>query len=135
MARMYVVGMETAEIQLEKLKGRERIRTILMAGAERSVQEWKDLITKAGHVRSGGMRDAVAPGDYYESLDGGKVSVYPQGNAPTGISQAAKAFIINYGYKQRSARMGDKFITNADDEMAQAVIEAMQEKADELLDM
>lgn len=134
MARMDVVGLDKAQLQLEGLADRDKIKRIVMAGAGAAVGEWRSLIGGAGHVRSGGMRDAVSPGEYIETMGGGKAVAYPRGNAPTGISQTAKAYIINYGRGgRRSENMGDKFITGKDAEMERVVLEAMQTAADRII--
>ena len=87
MARMDVVGLEKAELQMQGLTDRGKIKAIVMAGADRAVQEWKDLITRSRHVRSGGMRDAVSSGDYVETMGGGAGSAvtYTGGVAKTGL--------------------------------------------------
>ena len=134
MARMDVVGLEKAELQMQGLTDRGKIKAIVMAGADRAVQEWKNLITRSRHVRSGGMRDAVSSGDYVETMGGGKAVAYPRGTAPTRISQTAKAYVINYGRGGRkSERMGDRFITKDDSNMERLVLEAMQAEADKIL--
>ena len=136
MARLDVIGIEKAEAQLGGLTDRGKIKQIVLAGAEAATAEWKGLIGRAGHIRSGGMRDAVSPGEYVETMGGGKAVVYPRGNAPgRRISQTAKAYIINYGRGGRkSERMGDKFITSADEEMEAKVVEAMRDKAREIIE-
>lgn len=127
-------GLDKAVLRLENLTDRGTIKAIVMAGADRAVQEWKDLITRSGHVRSGGMRDAVRTGEYHEFLGGGRATAYPQGNAPTRIAQSAKAYVINFGRKGRKTdRMGDHFITRNNDNMERLVLEAMQAEADKIL--
>ena len=138
MARLTVEGIEKIEQQLARPVSREQVKAIIMAGAEAAETEWKNLITWSGHIRSGGMRNAVQSGDYTETMGGGKAVVYPRGNAPgRKISQAAKAYIINYGrggHMSALGRMGDRFLTDANDEMEQLVVEAMKDKAREIIE-
>lgn len=115
---------------------RGSIRKIVEAGAAADVEEMRKDIVEARHVRTGSMRDSVRAGDYHETLGGGYMSVYPQGEDRHGVSNTVKAFVINYGRgkKKRTARMGDKFITGHEDRTEQVVTAAMQAEADRLVD-
>ena len=64
----------------------------------------------------------------------GWVDVYPQGNDSRGVSNAMKAFVINYGYGGRKTKKtGDKFITGNQKRMEQGVFTAMQAESDRRL--
>ena len=80
------------------------------------------------------MLQGVAPGRYHEDLGSGWVEVYPQGEDSRGISNATKAFVINYGYGgRRTQKTGDKFITGQKNTMSDAVAAAMQREADRII--
>ena len=135
MARMTIEGFDAIDGQLEKLLDRGNIRRIVEAGARRDVEEWRTNIRAAGHVRKGSMLEGVRPAEYHESLDGGEMSVYPQGDDGKGAGNALKAFVINYGRGgRRTRRMGDKFITGRLPATEAAVQAAMQEESDRILD-
>jgi len=114
--------------------GREAVRRIVMAGAEACVQETRDNIQQYRHIVSGSMQEGVRPGKYHEDLGSGWVEVYPQGYDGRGISNAKKAFVINYGRgKRRTEHAGDKFITGNKKTMSEIVARAMQAESDRLV--
>ncbi len=135
MARMTIDGFDAIEAQLGKLMDRGNVRRIVEAGARKDVEEMRASITAAGHVRTGSMLRAVRPAQYHETLGGGSVSVYPQGDDGKGAGNALKAFVINYGRGgRRSRRMGDRFITRQMPQTEAVVQRAMQEESDRILD-
>ena len=114
--------------------GREAVRRIVMAGAEACVQATRDNIEQYRHVVTQSMQDSVAPGKYHEDLGSGWVEVYPQGDDGRGISNAKKAFVINYGRgKRKTEKTGDKFITGNKKTMGEIVARAMQAESDRLV--
>lgn len=114
--------------------GRDAIRKIVMAGAEVCAEETKQEITRYRHVVTGDMMTGVAAGKYHEDLGEGWVEVYPQGYDSRGISNAKKAFVINYGRGGRkTAKTGDKFITGNKKTMQAIVNRAMQAESDRLI--
>ena len=132
MARFEFSGTEDLETKLASLE-RGAIKSIVMAGAEACVADMKGDISAFGHVRTGSMLSNVRPGNYTESMGGGSVDVYPQGGDGRGVSNALKAFVINYGYGgRRTARTGDKFITANQGRTEQDVRAAMQAESDRL---
>ena len=133
MARMTVDGLEAIDSRLEKL-GRPVIRRLVEAGAKADEDEWRKNIRQAGHVRTGSMIENVRPSEYREILDGGEIPVYPQGDDRKGVSNAMKAYVINYGRGKRTAKMGDKFITGKEAQTEEAVFKAMQAESDRILD-
>jgi len=133
MARSTFTGPDEFDSRLGAF-ARDCIKQIVMAGADACVEEtWKD-IEQYRHVVTGSMMASVAPGRYHEDLGSGSVEVYPQGNDSRGISNATKAFVINYGRGgRRTAKTGDKFITGHKSTMQEVVAGAMQAKSDELI--
>jgi hypothetical protein len=118
------------DVRLEAMD-RDMIKGIVMKGAEACVKEMQALIGEYHHVKTGQMQKAVAPAKYHEDLGSGWVDVYPQGNDSRGISNAVKAFVINYRTpKHRPAKTGDKFITKNQKRMERGVFTAMQEESD-----
>ena len=111
--------------------GRDAVRQIVMAGAEACVEETRKEIDRYRHVMTGSMMANVAPGKYHEDLGSGWVEVYPQGDDSRGISNAKKAFVINYGRGgKRTQKTGDKFITGHKATMSEVVSKAMQAESD-----
>lgn len=133
MARCEYDGFERIDGQLTRLN-RDMMRQVVMAGAEACVQQTKKEILQYRHVVTGNMMDSVAPGKYHEDIDSSWVEVYPQGDDGRGVSNAKKAFVINYGYgKRRTDRTGDKFITGNRKTMQEIVSRAMRAKSEELI--
>ena len=133
MARISTEGFEQIDQMMSKL-GREGIRRVVMAGAEACVEEMKRDTEEYRHIMTGDMRDSVAPGKYHEDLNSAWVEVYPQGYDGRGISNAKKAFVINYGYGGRkTAKTGDKFITGQKNTMQEVVTRAMQAESDRII--
>ena len=130
MAKFEYSGPEELE---QKLAGMERgmIKGIVMSGAEACTKEMQAMIGAYRHVKTGSMQRSVAPGNYHETMNGGWVDVYPQGEDGRGVSNAKKAFVINYGYGGRKTKKtGDKFITGNQKKMEQGVFTAMQAESD-----
>jgi hypothetical protein len=134
MARMIEYdGMERINGVLTRLS-RDAIRQVVMAGAAACVQETKDNIVRYRHVLTGQMMQNVAPGKYHEDYGSGWVEVYPQGDDSRGISNAKKAFVINYGRGgRRTDKTGDKFITGEKKTMQEVVSRAMQAESDRII--
>ena len=133
MAKFEYSGDETLEASLSLLD-RDAIKRIVMAGADACVKDMQDEISAYRHIRTGSMQQSVAPGRYKEDLNSGSVEVYPQGSDSRGVSNAKKAFVINYGYGgRRTRRTGDKFITGNKKKTEQAVGTAMQAESDRLI--
>lgn len=134
MARMEIDGFAALDRQFEKLLDRGNVRRIVEAGARKDAGEMRANITAASHVRTGSMLENVRPAQYHETMGGGEMSVYPQGNDRKGVGNALKAFVINYGRgRRRTRRMGDKFITGKLDQTEKAVQDAMQQESDRIL--
>ena len=135
MARFEFSGDEFIEAQLGQLD-RDMIRNIVMSGAEACKADLQNAIGQYHHVKTGSMQRSVAAGRYHEDLNSGYVEVYPQGYDARGVSNAKKAFVINYGYGGRKTqKTGDKFITGNKKKTELVVSKAMQEESDRLISM
>ena len=133
MARISYSGFEAIEGVLQTMD-RDTIRRLVMAGAEACVEETRKSIEGYRHVVTGDMMAGVAPGKYHEDLGSGWVEVYPQGTDGRGVSNAVKAFVINYGRGgRRTERTGDKFITGKKKTMQDVVSRAMQAESDRIV--
>lgn len=133
MARCEYTAGEMFDAGLDRL-GRYGIRQIVNAGAEACVTETRKSIEQYRHIVTGDMQESVAPGKLHEDLDATWVEVYPQGYDRRGISNAKKAFVINYGRGgRRTNHTGDKFITGHKTTMTEAVSKAMQAESSRLI--
>ena len=135
MARIDIAGFETVEMDLSRLSDRLQIRRVVEAGARAAAEDMAANTTGYRHVRSGQMLRAIAPTEYRETLGGGSMSVYPQGNDRKGTPNAVKMFVTNYGRGgvRKKVRMGDKFITGNYDATEQKVLAAMEEEMNRIL--
>ena len=133
MARCEFSGTDGMENILGQLS-RETVKKCVMAGADACVEQTKTAVQQYRHVVTGNRMNSVQPGKYHEDLGSGWVEVYPQGYDSRGISNAKKAFVINYGYGgRRTDRTGDKFITGNKTTMQDVVSRAMQAESDRLV--
>jgi hypothetical protein len=135
MAKMVEYGSSLDQVDgsLARLS-RGTVKRIVMAGAEACVEETRKNVEGYRHVVTGSMMQGVAPGQYHEDLNSGWVDVYPQGEDSRGVSNAKKAFVINYGYGgHKTARTGDKFITGQVKNMQTVVSKAMQTESDRII--
>ena len=94
------------------------------------IQAWKDAITEAGHAPpgkskrgTGAMIDGVKATAIKKNGDAYTCSVYPHGKDKKGVSNAEKAFVLNYG---TSKIRGDHFVQNAEEKSAALAEAAMQ---------
>jgi len=139
--------MDTQILKIDNLETSMRrtgIRRIVEAGAKVAADEMGENIQKYNHVgKTGSMRDNVGGAEYKERFDGGEMNVYPLGNDPRGVSNALKAFVINYGLganptirsgkKRIPNRTGDKFITGNFRKSKEKVQSAMAAEASAFL--
>ena len=133
MAKMTYTGFEIIENQLAKLD-RGTIRRLVEAGANALIEGTRESIRSHHHIATGSMMANVKAGQYHETLDGGWMEVYPQDTDGRGVSNAKKAFVINYGYgKRKTAKTGDKFITGQKGRMETAAAEAMEKENERIL--
>lgn len=73
-------------------------REMVENGAKVLQKEIQATIETKHHVRSGNMKNAVAPGKVYEDVDSTSIEVWPQGDDPRGVNNEMKLKIINYGF-------------------------------------
>ena len=133
MARCEFTGPDEMAAKLETL-GRDGIRRLVTAGAEACKKEMQLLTDQYRHVVTGSMMRGIAAGKYHEDLNSAWCEVYPQGTDSRGVSNAKKAFVINYGYgKRKTAKTGDKFITGKNSTMKRVVAEAMTAENDRII--
>lgn len=106
---------------------------ILKAGAERMAEAWK-IGAQSHRGKTGSMQANIGPGKYTVDIDSASVAVYPQGADPRGVSNAAKAYIINYGYGGRKTKKtGDKWVNKAEAAAEDSAHELMGAKYEEIL--
>lgn len=134
MAKLEYSGFEVIERQLAKMD-RGTVRRLVEAGAKALVEATQENIRSHHHVgETKSMVENVRPGMYHETLEGGWMEVYPQGEDPRGVSNAKKAFVINYGYGgRRTKKTGDKFITGDRKRLEMAAKEAMENMNEKIL--
>lgn len=138
MAKFEINGLEDMGGSMERLQAiheRSAVRRIVMAGADADTGLLSEITRRAGHVRTGSMMESIRAGDYHETIGGGEVNVYPQGEDAKGDSNTIKAFVINYGRgkRKRRGKMGDKFITSEFQTTAARTSAAMQAEAEKIL--
>lgn len=133
MAKLEYKGFEVLQNQIAQLS-RTTIRRLVEAGANALIESTQESIESYHHVVTGTMKTSVKAGKYHETLGGGWMDVYPQGDDPRGVSQAKKAFVINYGYGGRkTAKTGDKFITGQRRQRASAINLAMEMENEKII--
>lgn len=126
MAKMEYSGFDAVDGQIATLE-RDTIKRLVYAGAEALVKGMQDTTGQYHHVVTGSMRANVKPGKLHEDLNSAWIEVYPQGEDSRGVSNAKKAFVINYGYGGRkTAKTGDKFITGNKARFEIVINQAMQ---------
>lgn len=133
MAKQSFTGFEIVERQMAKLS-RGTVRRLVEAGAKALVESTKESVKTHHHIVTGSMEQSVKPGQYHETLEGGWMEVYPQGEDSRGVDNAKKAFVINYGYGgKKTAKTGDKFITGNKRKRQSAVDAAMEKENQKII--
>ena len=131
--KLIVGDIESIEMSLGELGNRENAKRIVQAGSAAAVKELQKRTMQAHHIKTGQMEQAFAPGIYHENIDECWQDVYPQGYDSRGISNAKKAYVINYGRGgKRTPKTGDKFITGRSKTLEDAVHAAMIDEADRI---
>lgn len=143
MAKMTIDGMDERIAGIDNLETgmrRTGIRRIVEAGAKVAAQTMADNIQNYHHIgETGDMYRSVGGAEYKETFEGGSMNVYPLGNDPRGVSNALKAFVINYGRGGNPTRRGtqnktgDNFITGNFRKTKDKVAAAMQSEASAVL--
>lgn len=96
---------------------------MLMAGAEQVKKAWKDSALRHGHKDTGDMIDSIGyKGKPKNAGDVKAIDIYPQGKDRKGVRNAEKAFILEYGTKNKP---GSQWVTDADSHSGPLVMEAM----------
>ncbi len=132
MAKAFISGLEDLSSRLDRL-GRPAIRRIIEAGARVAADKMKADTQGRNHIRTGDMLNSIGSTNYRESLGGGSMEVYPQGDDRKGERNATKAFVTNYGRGgRRGPHSGDRFITGQEKAAEQIVKAAMQAEADKI---
>lgn len=138
-------GLDNIVGKLEKLSGPEMrniVQRIVKAGADAAAAEMKASIQASRHVVTGSMLENTKPAEFHHELFGGWQNVYPQGDDSRGVSNALKAYVINYGNGAKMTRRsngrirnrtGDKFITGRFEASEEKATAAMQAEADKAL--
>lgn len=137
MARMEIDGLDDLITRMARAEGmgiRNAVKRIVTAGAEADAADLKKLTRESHHVLTGSMVENIRGGTYRETAGGGEINVYPQGEDSHGVSNAMKAFVINYGLGGRKkGKMGDKFITKNFKKTEAIVSAAMAAEAEKAL--
>lgn len=114
MERMTSVG--------EMLNG-ELADRMLLAGAEKVKEAWKNSAEKHNHRDNGDMIDSIGYASKPSDLGGVRsIDIYPQGTDKKGVRNAEKAFLLHYGWSDYT---GSHWIDDADRECDSTVVPAM----------
>lgn len=127
MAKMHISGILDFD-GFGDLSG-EEIDEAMRIGSEVFVDAWKRVIEEKGHVRTGAMRDSVAPTKIVHMGAGAFTEIYPQGKDSKHVRNAMKAYVINYGkrYVGRSRRARKRRLSPKDGDFFIDVIDAIAE--------
>lgn len=132
MAKMTFGGTDElmAELFAEQERLERKAAEMLGDAGKIVIQAWKDAITEAGHAPpgkskrgTGAMIEGIKATAIKKNGDAYTCSVYPHGKDKKGVSNAEKAFVLNYG---TSKIRGDHFVQAAEDKSATIAEEAMQ---------
>ena len=92
---------------------------MLDAGAQATVEAWKDGIERAGHKDTGDMQKSVRAS---KRSRGTERAVAPQGKDRKDVRNAEKAFILHYG---SSSIVGDRFVDKIEEKADEAAAQRM----------
>lgn len=145
MAQVTVDGLDGLMEAMDKLGSRATTDRLLTKGAEAASDVMKDETRKYRHIgKTGDMLQKIGPAKIHYDITDSYVNVYPQGSDPRGVSNAMKAFVINYGLGKRpntkrshgkqKNKTGDKFITGNEELTETAVHAAMEAEMDRIAD-
>lgn len=87
-----------AELRRRGEEGEAVGQAMLDAGAAAAVASWRNTITRLGLVKTGAMRDSIAPtgrGSYRE--------ITAKGKDQKGVRNGQKAFVLHYGTSRITA--------------------------------
>lgn len=98
---------------------------MLMAGAEEVKKVWRQSAERVPHRVSGDLIESI---DYARKPktagDIRTIDIYPQGKDRKGVRNAEKAFILNYGKKNKAP---SHWVDDADRASGEPVMQAMTE--------
>ena len=127
MARFETTGLNDVIKQMEKfgeLLG-PTADEMLLASAEVVKQEWKQAAEEAGHRDTGAMIASIGYPRKPKTINDIKsIDIYPRGKDERGMSNASKAFLLNYGTAHIK---GSRFVEVADRRSGPKVERVMKE--------
>ena len=98
---------------------------MLMAGAEAVKKEWKASAQRHGHRDTGDMIESIGfKGKPKTAGDIRIIEIYPQGKDRKGVRNAEKAFVLNYGKKNKAP---SHWVDDADRASGEPVMQVMTE--------
>lgn len=130
----FEIGVDLDLIR-RQLKGHEEkldeiTDKMLLAGADAAVAAQKASAQRHGHINTGDMLKSIKP-TKIKKKDGEKsIEIYPHGKDRKGVSNAQKAFVLNYG---RSNRAGSRWVEEATEQCSEPAQEAMAAVMEEAL--
>lgn len=124
--KMTFNGNDAAEKMLSDLANipSDVKKDMLEKGSQVVVKAHKESIISVGLVKTGAMRDSIAPGKYQNTDDGGEIDVYPHGKDENGTRNAEKGYINEYGSSRHEAK---HWMQSANDKCEDAAVDAMAE--------
>lgn len=121
MARFETDGIDELAAQLHNLGAaleNEIGDAMLMAGAEKVRQAWRQSAIMHRHKRYGYLIDAIGYARKPKKVrDVKSIDIYPQGYDKDGRRNAMKAFVLHYGTKKKDGSVripGSRWIDDAD---------------------
>ena len=100
MARLEYKGFEILQNQIEQLS-RTTIRRLVEAGANALIESTQESIESYHHVVTGTMKTSVKAGKYHETLGGGWMDVYPQGDDNAEVGRFDPGYVNQVPPKQQ----------------------------------
>ena len=127
MARFEMEGFDELLAEMKRmgeLSG-ETADKMLMAGAEEVKKAWKDSAVRSGHRDTGDMIDSIDFSRKPKTAgDIRTIEIFPQGKDSKGVRNAEKAFVLNYGKKNKAP---SHWVDDADRASGEPVMQVMTE--------
>lgn len=95
--------------QMGEMSGKAA-RAMLTAGANEFQREWINAAARHKHVQTGDMRDSVAATNASDKSGALETTIYPQGTDRKGVSNALKAYVLNWGRTGRRYFPASKWV-------------------------
>jgi hypothetical protein len=133
MARFDTFGIDRIIDEVLRMgnAGKEIGDKMLLAGAEKVKQAWKESAERHGHRDMGDLINSITYPRKPKDVSGVKtIDIYPQGKDRKGVRNAEKAFILHYG---TSRRPGSGWVTDADEAAGPKVQTAMEKIFDDFI--